>query len=166
MRPDTPIWLKVLIWLIVLAAAGSMLFRAYADPSRLHVPLWTIWLVAIITVLAPIAITIPQRDRSRVLYWCAIFFSAMSILLCWEAFGPGERVYVGSSSVSFGLLRASSQITEAEGRTFFGIVAIGFVIVSARMWKLWRLSRKGPAIPGKEASPDGWHRKQHRHRRR
>ena len=131
--------LKIFVWVIVLIAVSSMLFRAYNNPANLYAPIWIIWLLAAVTLLAPFLIFTPESDGKRVRFWSAMYTSAFAIVLSWVVFGPGERIFLSNSGLyfSFGPVGTSSATSEVNGRMFFGIFAISLILASAWLWKKW-----------------------------
>ena len=84
-------------------------------------------------VFAGALMLLPERLASLRLPLGALMVTSLALVFDWVAFGPGERQFTGSLSVSGGAA-ASAPVGETAGRVFFGLFALLFDIAAIGLW--------------------------------
>lgn len=138
--------------LLVIAALLGMFPGKPLGPDA---PVAVMWLIATVFLGAGIGIAVYQF-LPRVAGTCAgIALLAFVATFNWVAFGPGERNFTKSSSVSSGGVGSAkkSKASEFEGRLVFGLVAgafdalILYGLYSAARTRAKRRRENQPSIP-------------------
>jgi len=140
-------------------AAGSLIYAALlgvlpGNPLVFNAPRAIIWLAGSVFFFTGIGIAV-YRFLPHIAAACSLIaVLAFVATFNWIAFGPGERNFTKSTSISVGSVSSTKtgKASETEGRVVFGLVTGLFdALILYGLYRSIR-SRKGRAVADKPAA--------------